>query len=190
MNTTFLLHGGRLRNKDVRNDLYFRELTKILSDGDNLLHIPFARTPDKQQEVFEKEKEWILEQTDKKITVVMAKHENLIQQISSSKAIHITGGDCPKLVKEMQGYPDFVASLKGKVVGGSSAGACLFATYYWTGDTMSVHEGLGVLPVALLVHYGSEEFHATDAQLELLKPYAVGLELLALEEAEWVIRGV
>lgn len=190
MNTTFLLHGGRLRNKDVRNDQYFRELSKNLSDGDMLLHIPFARTLDKQHKVFEKEKEWILAQTDKKINVAMATHEDFIQQINMANVIHITGGDCPKLVRYVQNYPDFVSSLKGKVVGGSSAGACLFATYYWTSDTMSVQEGLGVLPIALLVHYGSEEFHATDKELELLRPYAKGLELLTLEEAEWVIREV
>lgn len=190
MKTTFLLHGGRLRNKDERNNLYFKELTKSLSDGDTLLHIPFARLVSEQQEVFETEKGWIVAQTDKKINIVMAGHDDLIEQIHNAKAIHITGGNSPELVNDIQNYPDFVSSLEGKVVGGSSAGACLFSTYYWTGGTMSVHKGLGVLPNALMVHYGSEEFHATNNELERLKPYANGLELLCLEEAEWVTREV
>lgn len=189
MKTTFLLHGGRLKLKDARNDSYFRELTKNLVDGDTVLHIPFARRiPEDQQVVFEREKAWILAQADKKINVVMATKEGLIQQISQSQVIHITGGESPELIRDLQQYPDFLSSLKGKTVGGSSAGACLFSTYYWYGEQGEVQKGLGTLPIALFVHYGSKEFNATDAELAKLRPYAKELELLTLEEAEWVTR--
>lgn len=43
MKTTFLLHGGKLKYQDPRNDAYFQELTKDLKDGDAVLHIAFAR---------------------------------------------------------------------------------------------------------------------------------------------------
>lgn len=189
MTTTFLLHGGRLRNKDVRNDRYFAALTEGLSDRDIILHIPFARDEDAQLHTFEEERGWILAQTDKDVDVVMARRDTLLQQIRDAKVVHITGGDCPKLVEVMKSYPDFVGLLEGKRVGGSSAGACLFAEYYWTSDTMAVEQGLAVLPMALMVHYGSQEFSSTDVQLEHLRPYATeGIELLCLQEAEWVVR--
>ena len=191
MKTTFLLHGGRLRLKDNRNDDYFRRLTRDLKDGDTLLEIPFARhTKEDQLEIFEKEKSWVLAQTDKNIKVVMANRADLIEQIKQSKAVHITGGRSPDLVHDLQQYPEFLSSLSGKIVGGSSAGACLFSAYYWYGEQGEVVEGLGTLPLALLVHYGSKEFHATNTELDKLKSFAKNLELLTLEEAEWVSRTV
>jgi peptidase E len=191
MKTTLLLHGGRLKIKDKRNDDYFRTLTKGLAGGDTLLHIPFARrTAEEQREVFDREKILILAQTNKKITVVMATKENLIDQIERSQAIHITGGESPELIRDVRRYPDFLSSLRGKTVGGSSAGACLFSECYWYGEQNKGLKGLGTLPIALFVHYGSEKFHATDEELEIFRPYTEGLELLILEEAEWVARTV
>lgn len=189
MKTRFLLHGGRLKLKDQRNDSYFRELTKDLDDGDRVLYIGFARRDEQDRnEVYEREKGLILTQTDKKIEVVNATHEDLIQQIKSAKAIQITGGQSPELVKDIQDYPDFISSLAGKVVGGSSAGACLFSTYYFFNKKLGVLEGLGVLPIRLMVHLGKPEYDATEDSLELLKSYPENLELITLEECEWVIR--
>lgn len=191
METIFLLHGGRLKLKDKRNDSYFKRLTRDLNDGDTLLHVPFARrTEGERQDVFEREKAWILAQTDKKITVVKANESDFVQQLKAARAVHITGGFSPELLADIEQYPEFLSLLKGKVVGGSSAGACLFSKYYWYGEENTVHKGLEVLPIALFVHYGSEEFHATDTELELLKSYADNAELLTLEEAEWVERSV
>lgn len=186
MKTTFLLHGGRLINNDVRNDLYFQELTKDLANGDTLLHVAFARPKETWHEVLETERGWIMAQTDKKINVVMATHENFIEQIAQAEVIHITGGDSAELIQTMRQYPDFLSALRGKLIGGSSAGACLFSTYYWSGSINQVAEGLGTFPICLLVHYGSEEFNCRDDALDKLKSYSQGLELLKLEEAEWI----
>lgn len=116
----------------------------------------------------------------------MATKENFEEQLRRAKAVHITGGQSPELVDDIKQYPNFIDLLKGKTVGGSSAGACLFSTYYWYGEQGEVLHGLGTLPIALFVHYGNPEFLATDKELELLKPYAEDLELLTLEETEWV----
>ncbi|HEY6736570.1 MAG TPA: Type 1 glutamine amidotransferase-like domain-containing protein [Candidatus Saccharimonadia bacterium] len=191
MKTTFLLHGGRLRLHDERNDSYFHELTRQLSDGDEVLFIGFARRDEADRiEVYEREKQFILAQTKLDIKVINATHENLINQIQSAKTIHITGGETDELVKDMQKYPDFIASIRGKVVGGSSAGACLFSTYYFFSTSNSVLKGLGTLPIRLLVHYGSTEFRATDESLELLKAFPAQLELVALEECAWIAKEI
>lgn len=188
MKTTFLLHGGRLRNKDARNDLYFQELTKNLSSGDTLLHVAFARSADKREEAFNNERSWILAQTDKDINIVAATKDGFMDQVSHAKTIHITGGDSAMLIETIKKYPDFISSLQGKLVGGSSAGACLFSTCYWSGSSNEVLEGLGTLPISLLVHYGSKEFNCGDNALRKLMRRSRGLELLKLEEAEWIER--
>jgi peptidase E len=191
MKTTFLLHGGRLKLRDNRNDSYFRELTKNLSDGDEVLFIGFARRDEADRAiVYEREKQFILAQTNLDIKVVSATYNNLIDQIRRAKAIHITGGESPELVEDMQKYPDFIPSLIGKVVGGSSAGACLFSTFYFFNPERGVLRGLGTLPIRLLVHYGSTEFHATDESLELLKSFPSDLELVTIEECAWIVREV
>lgn len=188
MKTKFLLHGGRLKLKDKRNDAYFQELTKELGDGDKVLFIGFAKREESDRaEVYEREKSFMLAQTDKKIEAVNATYDNLIQQSREAKAIHITGGELG-LVEDMQKYPDFIKALSGKVIGGSSAGACLFSTYYFFSDELGVLRGLGTLPIALRVHSDNPEYGTIEPSIKLLQTYATNLELLSLEECDWVTR--
>ncbi len=46
MKTKFILHGGRLKLKDERNNTYFQELARDLVDGDEVLFIGFATMDD------------------------------------------------------------------------------------------------------------------------------------------------
>jgi len=186
-----MLHGGRLKNKDVRNDSYFGALTKDLADDDEVLFIGFARRDEAdRKKIFERECGFLFAQTSKKVKAVYATHNELIRQIQRAKTIHITGGESPELVRDLRQYPDFLSSLRGKLVAGSSAGACLFSTKYYYGEQRRVLEGLGTFPIALMVHYGSlePEFDATDETLQLLKSQAGKLEVVALEEGEWITR--
>jgi peptidase E len=189
MKTKFLLHGGRLKLKDKRNDEYFRELTRDLDDGDKVLFVGFARRDEADRlEVYQREKRLILAQTTKDIKVINATYDNLIQQISSAGAIHITGGESPELIGDLRQYREFIKSLRGKVVGGSSAGACLFSTYYFFSDDKGVLEGLGTLPIRLRVHSDNPKFGAIKPSLELLETYPKELELVLLEECAWIAK--
>lgn len=189
MKTKFLLHGGKLKLKDKRNDTYFQELTKDLGDGDQVLFIGFARRDEKDRaKVYEREKSFLLAQTNKAIKVINATYDNLIEQIKAAKVIQITGGESPELIRDMQKYPDFVKALSGKVVGGSSAGVCLFSTYYFFSDERGVLKGLGTLPIRLRVHSDNPEFGTIESSLELLKKYPQDLELVLLEECAWVVK--
>lgn len=188
MKTTFLLHGGQLKNKDARNNSYFRRLVKGLQDGDEVLFIGFAR-PDitDRQRVFKRDRDYILEQTNKLLTVVDATYDQFLSQVERASAVHVTGGEIAGLVDAIRKYPKFVESLRGKTVGGSSAGACLFSTYYFScKPDMSVGKGLGTFPIRLLVHNGSTAYHATDQAVSELEKYPADLELLKLKECEWV----
>ena len=189
MKTKFILHGGRLRLKDERNDAYFRELTKDLRDGDEVLFIGFARRDEKDRaEVYEREKKFILAQTTSDVQVVNATHDNLIEQIKSAKAVQITGGESPDLIRDLKHYPDFLQALAGRVVGGSSAGACLFSAYFFNTDETGVLEGLGTLPIRLKVHYGSPGFGDIATSLKLLDECPGDLELVLLKECEWIVK--
>lgn len=186
MKTTLLLHGGRLKINDPRNDAYFARLTRDLKAGDTLLFVGFARTyVADRQEVYEREKNFILAQTTKNIQIVNATEEDLTDQLARAQAIHITGGESPQLMKIIQRLPNFLELIKGKVVGGSSAGACLMSEKYWYGEENTIHRGLGVLPIGVFVHYGSEEFHATYKQYDQFVQDIAPLEPMAIEECAW-----
>jgi peptidase E len=187
--TTLLLHGGRLKLPDERNDSYFKRLTRDLFDGDDVLFVGFARRDEADRaEVFAREKGFILAQTTKKLTVTNATHDKLAEQLAAAKAIHITGGESPSLVQDIKKYPDFLKLIEGKTVGGSSAGACLFSAKYWYGEENRIYEGLGVLSIALFVHYGSAEFNATEDKFSEFKDQTEDLEPVALEECAWAER--
>jgi peptidase E len=191
MKTTFLLHGGRLKLKDERNDSYFRELTKNLVDGDQVLFIGFARRDESDRaEVYEREKQFLLNQAKADIQFVNATYENFIEQVRSARTIHITGGQSPELIQDIQKYPDFIDAIRGKVVGGSSAGACLFSTYYFYEDNSGVLEGLGALPIRLRVHSDNPEFGNIEKSISLLNGYSSDLELVLIEECAWITKQI
>ena len=191
MKTRFLLHGGRTRRQDERNDSFFRELVKDLDDGDIVLSIGFAnRDEAKRLEYFERDKGFLLAQTKTNIQVVNAIYDELESQIKAAKSIYITGGEAPELIKDIKKYPDFLKLLSGKLVGGSSAGACLFSAYYLNCPKSEVQKGLAVFPIRLAVHYGNPEFNSTDETIKLLEEYPQELELVRLQECEWVERKI
>ncbi len=185
MKTRFLLHGGRVKLSDERNDRFFRELVKDLADGDQVLSIGFAQRDETvRQKYFERDKGFLLAQTKADINVINATYDDFIEQIGASKSVYITGGDCPELVKNIQRYQDFDSLLRGKVIGGTSAGACLFAAYYLNLPEPEVMSGLSVFPIRLMVHYGNSEFNSTDKTLQVLQHAHPELELLRLRECE------
>jgi peptidase E len=175
-----------LKEKSVDNDDFLREVTKGLEDGDRVLFIGFARRDENdRREIYERDKKLILAQTDKRIEVVDGTYKGLIQQAKDARVIFVTGGETPELVKDIQEYPDFLDTIKGKTIAGSSAGACLFSKYYFFSAEKGILEGLGVLPIRLMVHYGNPEYSATDKTLKELKKYPEDLELITLPEHEW-----
>lgn len=191
MKTRFLLHGGGFSTPNENNDSFFKELTASLSDGDKVLFIGFARRdPAERLEIYERDKGYIQAQTDKNITVENAELETVAEQAQDAEAILITGGNTAGLVDDLRVNQDFLKAISGKVVGGSSAGAYLFATYYFACQDKEIREGLGVLPIRLMAHYGNPEFNATDETLKWFNEYPEELELIAIPECEWITKEI
>lgn len=187
MKTRFLLHGGRVKLADERNDSFFRELVKDLGDGDIVLSIGFANRDDAGRlEYFERDKGLLLAQAKTKIQVVNATYDDLEDQIKAAKSIYITGGEAPELVHDVKKYPNFLKLLSGKLVAGTSAGACLFSSYYLNCPKSEIRPGLAVFPIRLAVHYGNPEFNSTDETVKLLEEFPHELELVRLQECEWI----
>jgi len=188
MKTKFLLHGGMLKYDKPQNTSFFEELTANLADGDIILYIGFARREEvERQATYERDRKLILAHTAKNIEVINATYDTLIEGCRNAQAIFVTGGETDKLVADIQKYPDFIDSISGKVIAGSSAGACLFSTFYYFNASREVLKGLSVLPISLMVHYGNSEYNATDASLKLLREHSQNTKIVTLAECEWKV---
>jgi peptidase E len=185
MKTTFILHGGLTSIASQNNALFFKTITSKLEDGDKVLFVGFARDDEKIQDVYERDKKSLLEQTDRSIIVVNATHENFTEQVKSSAVVYITGGDTRKLLKEVKQHPDFLKLIDGKTIAGSSAGANVFSSLYYSTALKTVCEGLGILPFLLVCHYGNKEMGADERAVSELKQHNSAFEVITLAEQEF-----
>ncbi len=191
MKTTFILHGGMLSYENPHNDAFFKEFTKDLKDGDKVLFIGLARRNEEdRQRIYERDKGYILAQTDKDITIEGAELETIAEQAAAADAIFITGGDTMAMVDDLRGNEAFIDAIKGKVIAGSSAGAYLFSQYYWACSGNAVEQGLGVIPYRVKAHYGNPEFNSTEETLPIIEAVHPEYELLLLPECEWLVKEI
>ncbi len=155
-------------------------------DSGNILVVGFARPDEEIPKRFEEEKARILQRVgDRKITVILASTNNLIDQAKQAHAIDIIGGETEKLMETLKRFPDFTEAIKGKTVGGSSAGAYILSRYYHSASSDTVYEGFGLVPVRVICHYGSDKFETRGNPMEQMKKYPENLELVTLRDCEW-----
>ena len=126
---------------------------------------------------------------DKRVTIVKATEENFIEEIKSADVIYIRGGDTQKLKDTLDGYPGFKELIKGKTVAGSSAGAYVLSTYYYTNSKGKVLEGYGCLPLRVVCHYQSTIHPAPEDSdpVANINKFNNNLELVLLKDHEWCI---
>ena len=121
----------------------------------------------------------------KKIEFQIAKLEKFTDQIKSANIIYIRGGRTDKLIKLLNQCKGWKNELDGKTLVGSSAGAISMATYSYNLDRLELENGLGLLPIKVLVHYLSNynapNIDWTKAEKELAE-YKENLEMLKLPE--------
>lgn len=185
MKTKFILHGGMTSQDNPHNDAFFTEFSKDLKDGDTVLYIPFAReAEEEQEEVFARDKHAILAHTDKQLQVLKANLEQFKDQLQEADAIFVTGGVTKVLKERLLTCPEFEELIKDKVYAGSSAGANVVAKFHTSGFAEGVQEGLGILPIGIIAHFGNPEFNATEESKEW---FPEDIELLTLPECEWKV---
>lgn len=184
--TTFILHGGALSRDNPHHSSFFKEFTKDLKDGDKVLFVGFARREREERlKIYERDRSYILASTDKELVVENAELDKLIDQTRSAQAIFVTGGDALALQADIASKPGFFEAMEGKIYAGSSAGAMITSRYMYACSDKVVREGLGWLPIRLMVHYGNPAYHSTEESKPELEAVAPELELVLLPECEW-----
>ena len=180
----YLFHGGITSTPVEENRKFFTSLTQNIQANGTLLFIYFAKEREKWDELLSTDKDIIAKyRNDINIDVASLQKDTLISQIKNAQAIHIRGGDDLLLQERLLSIKDNLKELfDNKVVGGSSAGANLFSTYYYSTDREYIAEGFSLTPFKVICHYKD----SLRTKAEELKTYGENLELLLLPEQAFI----
>jgi cyanophycinase len=94
------------------------------------------------------------------IDVQSANDPQVVTKIESATLIYLPGGDPLFLVNALRGSQAWTAIVaaheRGVAIGGASAGAMAFGTQMWNPRTGQLIDGLGLIPIVTLPHFGVE----------------------------------
>jgi len=157
--TKYLLHGGYTIEDNKYNREFVKELTSDLGKDDKILLTFFANPRSKWEGGLKFFSELFDKYSGRKLNYILADDDNFFEQAKESKAIYLHGGDALRFLQVIATIPDFREALKGKIVGGSSAGAYVLSKYFCSNIKDKVFKGTGILPIKIRCHYkGEHEF--------------------------------
>ncbi len=182
MRTKFILHGGfNAEKSDEDNSNFYTEILKDTPEVIHLLLVPFAKDSDrvapavhKVSAEFVKNNKW-----NKHIEIKVATEEGFLKQLEWANVMYFHGGVSLKLLDTLRQFPNIETYLPDKTVAGESAGANVWARYFYSPKADSVSEGLGILPIKIIPHF-KEEYRG--------KLNNVGVEIEELQLPEYTFR--
>jgi len=179
--TKFILHGGDTSDINVDNDNFFKEFGKELKDNGKILLNYFARDEHEWDRLAKEDQDRISRlNKNKEIRFEIAKEDIFEKQIRLADVIYFRGGDTYKLLEILKKIKKLESLFEGKIIIGSSAGACVLGKYFYDNDYDKFDEGLGFVNFKIFCHYD-------ESCLELVKKlddYKEKTEMLLLPSYE------
>ncbi|CAN5127020.1 hypothetical protein BH11PAT4_BH11PAT4_0950 [soil metagenome] len=100
------------------------------------------------------------------IEILVADPYTFLEQVAEADIVYLCGGFTPLLLKALSVYnlspQQWRDAFGEKVVVGTSAGTSALTTFSVNVDTETPQEGLGILDLATLVHYGSTSYLSAE----------------------------
>lgn len=192
--TKFILIGGYPHKAADGGKAFCEELVKGASEPVKFLDCLFARPEETWEKGHAQDKELFGSNLpNKRVDMVPADPTEFIEQLHWADVIYIRGGSNDALREALNKQESWVEALEGKTLAGSSAGANMLSKYFWSPDSLKCGDGLGILPVKVIVHYGSE-YNAPNvdwnkAEVEL-RAYKEDLPILKLPEGGFEVREI
>jgi len=191
--TKFTLHGGVTSRSCVNNDKYYKKIIGSSEESVKILLVYFAKPKEAWPEIFEDHKKIFMEKSGGKkieLTIASVDTQEFKNQIRINDIIYIRGGSTPMLQAYLEKATNLEKLLKNKIVAGLSAGALVFAKYYYDQDYGRIFKGLGILNVKIITHYLSTGKYAATSgkeKLKALEKYRENLPVYAIPETEHII---
>jgi peptidase E len=149
-----ILHGGYSNRNVSDNGSFYKESVKEIEKRDiKVLLVLFAKREEKQDELFNQVSDNFKKIKDKNFQFIKASQDNFIEQVKESDIVYLSGGQTMKLINILKKYPDFISSLKDKVIVGDSAGTYALSTHFYSKTEGGLFEGLGIAPSNVICHY-------------------------------------
>jgi peptidase E len=191
--TKYFLHGGMTGVPCENNDNYYKKILNSVSGTVKVLLVYFAAEKDRWDELSEQHQAKFMAQADEKKIEFEIASDNVgefAKQVKWCDIVYIRGGSTPMLQTQLEKVSNLQELFEGKIVAGSSAGAIVFAKYYYDQDSDKIFEGLDMLHVKMITHYLSTgEYAATSGKdrLRMLEEYAESLPVYAIKETGFVV---
>ena len=189
MSINLILHGGATSTNSPDNDKFFSYFTSLVDKNEiKIMMCYFAREENRWNTLLERDTPKVMKNTGKKVEFHIPKNpKDLLDKLDDYDVLYVAGGTA-KPIEAL--YPDLEElrdKLEGKIYLGSSMGAFMVSSNYVLSvdeqDTLSVHKGLGLLPINCLVHWDVEP--NKDKKIEMIKSSS-DLPLMTLDECESV----
>lgn len=192
MATKYILVGGYPRKAIDGGRAFVEVLVADFEEPVKIVDCLFARPVENWSKAFAEDQEFFARYLpDKKLKFQLADPDKFTEQVRWADAVYIRGGETDTLISLLNKNTGWQKELDGKTLAGSSAGADAIAKYYYDLDDLELQEGIGLLPVKVLVHYRSD-YNALnvnwDKAYSELKDYKENLPILPLAEGQFEVR--
>lgn len=189
--TTYVLHGGETSIDSPKNDEFFKLFVDLVPKEEiKILMCYWARPREEWNMLVKRDSEKVLRQTKRRVNFSLVENPtDLFKKLPQSDVLFVAGGDAPPLERYYADLKGLGKVLAGKVYLGSSMGAFLASKKYVLSldsqDTGTVHDGVGLLPIKVLVHWDKEE--EKERKLGLLKAVDPTTPIFVLDEQQYVV---
>lgn len=124
-----------------------------------------------------------------------ATERNFKDKAKIADIIYLHGGDTVLLSEKIKKQGDLKEIFKDKIVIGSSAGANILSTDYWSSSRAEHHKGLGILDINIMVHFGAKNHEGRKRnqkdwqaeEREFRKIIGKDAEIIKLPEGEFKV---
>ncbi|MEC8066584.1 MAG: Type 1 glutamine amidotransferase-like domain-containing protein [Pseudomonadota bacterium] len=178
---TYILHGGAALRRCESNTQFYQHIARKMQAGQTLLLVYFAADREDWARKLAHDSRNLLAQLDMKIEV--AEVETFESQLQNADVVYIRDGYTDKLFKAFEAF-DPKLLMQDKVYVASSAGANLLCKGCYSAPAQKVMQGLGVLPLNVLIHANKDEY--SKAKEKLVKLSNQDTPFLALEETKFI----
>ncbi len=187
--TRYILIGGYTSRAPDGGKALCMELVKGFDQPVKILFVFFALPKKAWSTKLNETKQLLMSNVpDTQLDVRMADYKNMVQLCQWANVIYFSGGKMDPLYKALDKNKEWMKTVDGKTVAGSSAGAIMLSRYSYDPDNLCVIEGRGLLPVKVIVHYqsGYNAPHVNwDKAYQELEGYKEKLEIAALPEGQF-----
>ncbi len=189
--TKYILVGGYPDKASDKGKAFCEEVVKDFEEPVRILDCIFARPKEMWVKLFAYDEEFFREHLpNKKLEIQLADPEKFIEQATWANVIYLKGGRTSQLKELLNKNKGWDKELDGKTLAGTSAGANAVAKYYYGLSSLKLCEGLGLLPIKVIVHYRSD-YNAPsidwDKAYSELKNYKEVLPIITLAEGQFEV---